>query len=236
MNATTKKKRLDAGLCIICGKPREPERMNRQKCSQCAKFDLAKHKMYWSDRVNNGICRVCGKAKATMGYSTCQKCRDAQKVRNDKRYRERKENHLCVYCKTPVEDGHTVCAKCMKEKRKMDISLNQLSAQQQAARERNDRITRNMIERANADRVNKWRGMHRYDALMTFIREGMPDDEIIERIGIYKAHSVGVSVVRVPDYKTLEAFKRVAAGKISKGHVGVAMRDLIRGVFADGED
>lgn len=89
--------------------------------------------------------------------------------------------------------------------------------------------------RAKRDRKEKWRGMHRYDALMTFIREGMPDDEIIRRIGIYKDGSRGEPTTK-PDYKTLEVFKRIAAGKISRGHVGISMQDLIRGVFADGED
>lgn len=81
--------------------------------------------------------------------------------------------------------------------------------------------------RAKRDRKEKWRGMHRYDALMAFIAEGMPDEEIIRRIGIYKEKSMG-EVSNRPDYKLLEVFKRVARGEISKGHSGMEWAEMMK--------
>lgn len=92
-----------------------------------------------------------------------------------------------------------------------------------------NRITAKAIETAEWYRKNKWRGLHRYDAAMQFIREGMPDEEIIERVGMYKDYEDGT---KHPDYHTLEVYKKVYAGKISKGHVGMTIEE----VFDIGED
>ena len=96
-----------------------------------------------------------------------------------------------------------------------------------------DTIKRNKIDstkafkRAAEDRKTKWRGLHRYDALMAFINEGMPDEEIIQRIGIYKEKGSG-EVGSKPDYKLLEVFKRVARGEISAGHSGMEWDEMIK--------
>ena len=71
------------------------------------------------------------------------------------------------------------------------------------------------IKEAERDRKEKWGGLHRYEAAMKFIREGMSDDEIIERIGLYKDYEDGT---KHPDYKLLRVYKNVAAGRISEGH------------------
>lgn len=88
----------------------------------------------------------------------------------------------------------------------------------EAAKQKYNRMTLNAMSKAERDRKTKWRGMHRYDALMTFIREGMPDEEIIRRIGIYREATNGEPSRDIPDCKLLETFKRIARGEISEGH------------------
>lgn len=93
-------------------------------------------------------------------------------------------------------------------------------------RARYNRLTAMSIKRAEEDRRTKWDGMHRYDALKKFILDGMPDDEIIERIGIYK--EVGKRPDK-PDRKLLGIFKRIVRGQITEGHDSMSLHDLIKG-------
>ena len=92
-------------------------------------------------------------------------------------------------------------------------------------REKYNRKTEKAIQKAERDRKTKWGGLHRYDAAMKFIREGMPDDEIIKRIGLWKDYEDGS---KHPDYKLLKVYKNVAAGKISAGHYGMTLDELMR--------
>lgn len=103
-------------------------------------------------------------------------------------------------------------------------------------REKYNRKAEKAIERAEEDRKAKWCGLHRYDAMKKFILEGMPDEEIIERIGIYREKNdrERYNTRRKPDYKLLEICKRIVRGQISKGHYGMSLHALIRGEL-DGE-
>ena len=111
-----------------------------------------------------------------------------------------------------------------KEEPKFRPPLRGESTEQ--TREKYNRKTQRSIDKAKKDMETKWRGMHRFDAAMQFIKEGMKDEEIIARIGLYieyrnsKAH---------PDYGLLEVYKKVQRGDISKGHVGMTLHELLEG-------
>ena len=116
-----------------------------------------------------------------------------------------------------------------KEEPKFRPPLSGESTEQ--TRAKYNRKTEKAIKQAERDMKTKWDGLHRFDAAMKFIRDGMPDDEVIKRIGLYKDYEDGT---KHPDKKLLKVYKNVAAGKVSKGHYGMSLRALIRGEL-DGE-
>lgn len=99
---------------------------------------------YWSDRYKRlreqGLCIQCG-GKAIEGKSRCEFCKKkdkssrkpmtdeqrlAQRIKNNRRYKDLKEKGLCVTCgKKPAKAGCVRCEECLKyiaEKRKQSES------------------------------------------------------------------------------------------------------------------
>ena len=74
------------------------------------------------DRKKAGVCTMCGKEDAytMIGKARCAECAERNNESHRKsqrhrewfrdRYRERKENGLCVDCGKPALEGHVRCA------------------------------------------------------------------------------------------------------------------------------
>lgn len=84
------------------------------------------------------------------------------------------------------------------------------------------------LKMAQKLRKECWGGLHRYDATMKLIAEGVPDEEIIERIGLYRK---GASGKLTKDRKTLETYKKVYRGEISEGHDDMEWPQLMRSIM-----
>ena len=83
------------------------------------------------------------------------------------------------------------------------------------------------IRQSKQQKQELWDGMHRFDAAMKYIAEGMSDEEVIKKIGIYKKVQMGKER---PDYETLETYKKVARGDYSEGHDDLTWRELMGSV------
>lgn len=116
---TTYEERKAKGLCVKCGKPARPGKV---QCAECALKQRNARIAQKEERAKFGVCSVCGKRKRLEGMKTCEQCRDeAYKynyVHMRKRYYDLKQKGLCVICaKNPADKGHTMCAECLEKKR-----------------------------------------------------------------------------------------------------------------------
>lgn len=112
-------RRIEQGLCVQCGQPKEPERKDKRKCKACTRMDTVKSALYKRRRVEARICTQCG-AKMTDEdgfYVMCRACKAKQKVTNKARYEARKAQHLCVWCTAPAAPGRIMCEKCLALRR-----------------------------------------------------------------------------------------------------------------------
>jgi len=69
--------RWDAGLCIICGKPREPERADKNYCINCADY----HNRECVERRKTlhelHRCTICGRSMPEWDKRKyCERCRE----------------------------------------------------------------------------------------------------------------------------------------------------------------
>lgn len=75
-------------------------------------------------RIEHGICTNCGHEKAFYGKRLCPIClekeaertrgrkkTDEQKARDRERYRKKKSEGICVYCKRPAAAGSMYCVE-----------------------------------------------------------------------------------------------------------------------------
>ena len=133
MNPNTRKKRIDAGLCINCGGFLDT---NGKACSKCRqKFsEEAKERRQWY--LQSGICQLCGKEKLYGSEKYCPECRakranqsEKQREKDRERYNKmcsdirkrnylkRKEEGLCTRCGKRKSETGKLCVLC-HEKRK----------------------------------------------------------------------------------------------------------------------
>jgi len=76
-----KEKRIAAGMCSVCGKPKEePDKKMCIDCRVKAKYRKEKHKINsgWMPRGVNGKCWQCNKEMAIEGKRLCQSCYDTK--------------------------------------------------------------------------------------------------------------------------------------------------------------
>lgn len=90
--AKRRKNLIDSGICPICGKT--PIYLNEKACYKCnehilkinrrsrnnnrieyRKCNNERIKRLIVERRENGLCTRCGKRRATVGFSTCERCR-----------------------------------------------------------------------------------------------------------------------------------------------------------------
>lgn len=100
--------------------------------------EKSEYKKLYNKLKSKGICPRCGKYKAAPDRVHCLNCLDAfavsqmkrrdnrteeekqkeneaQSARSKKRYKERKEQGLCVQCGKKSRPGKAMCLKCAKK-------------------------------------------------------------------------------------------------------------------------
>lgn len=123
--------RKDNGLCVVCGKPAQSERVTCDACAEKRRNYKRENTKYYRE---NNICPYCGKEKIYENEKMCLNCseknyeqhknQDPEKVREwqrkkyEKRMKYLKENNLCRSCgKRQNAEGHTYCSMCLIKKR-----------------------------------------------------------------------------------------------------------------------
>lgn len=128
----TRTRRREAGLCTVCGKPRDDEKY--LTCSACrekirkrkGKKKAAYQKSWYSRMREEGRCVSCGKW-AEPGRARCRACQkkstDAAKIRDPDGIRKRElrqariDAGLCIDCGSPVQPGKCRCKRCIERRR-----------------------------------------------------------------------------------------------------------------------
>lgn len=83
----TRQLRIDEGLCTYCGD--RPPRCHRRTCQECADIQSKTRRALSISRKKAGLCRRCGKRKATKGAGNCAPCTKMLDVyRHDLKRRE----------------------------------------------------------------------------------------------------------------------------------------------------
>lgn len=124
-------------LCTICGKnavygddktcfdcrakkeQRRKEPTAEQKERYRTNFRKNQNSLY-RERVENGICTRCGKAKALTGKKKCWLCLEKDAELHRRKYYDkpnvreyRRENNLCCFCGEPIDrEAGRICGKC----------------------------------------------------------------------------------------------------------------------------
>lgn len=144
----TKKERVAAGLCALCGKNPISSR-SKKLCDECRikqnKYALDSAKRHWNkvqprqyarvlELKENGKCSRCGKARAGSGSDwLCAECLAYDRQHNRQRaathneylrsrYYERRAAGLCVRCGNPAE-GKAQCQTCLDKQRKKSTPI-----------------------------------------------------------------------------------------------------------------
>lgn len=139
-----RKNRVKSGVCTKCGRKAETGKTmclvclidNREK-SKYARERYETHikdhkkeynRKVYQQRVNDGICTMCGKRRPTGGFKICEICRKKKRITNRRSYNKRKKINpyidrtewasyeICYSCGIePTFDGHRVCRKCYEK-------------------------------------------------------------------------------------------------------------------------
>ena len=114
------KQRVQAGLCIRCGKRRPEE--EGTTCAPCREKRQAAERRQYAERKAAGRCTRCGGA-VHDGLSRCvpcaavedaSKCPERKNARSRKLYWKRKAAGLCTACGAPARGNGSRCAPCAK--------------------------------------------------------------------------------------------------------------------------
>lgn len=126
MNIMARQKAKEFNLCQSCGmRPLAPLRSSCQVCLDRgreyrslvrSKRDRKEYLKRWrADKKFNKICTICGERPLTNGSTTkCTECRETTSKSIIERYKNRKENKICVRCKQPT-NGFSKCSQCATE-------------------------------------------------------------------------------------------------------------------------
>ena len=113
------KERIEAGLCIRCGKRPPVERGTT--CAPCREKRQAAERRHYVERRAAGLCTRCG-GPVHNGLSRCApcaaiedatRCPERKNARSRKLYAERRAAGLCTACGAPSQ-GAARCAPCAK--------------------------------------------------------------------------------------------------------------------------
>ena len=113
------KARIEAGLCIRCGK--RPPAEAGTTCAPCHEKRQAAERRQYAERRAAGLCTRCG-GPVHDGLSRCApcaaiedaaKCPERKNARSRRLYRERRAAGLCTACGAPSQ-GDARCAPCAK--------------------------------------------------------------------------------------------------------------------------
>ena len=111
------KERIEAGLCIRCGK--RPPVEGGTTCAPCREMRQAAERRQYAERKAAGCCTRCG-GSVHDGLSRCApciaideagRCPERKNERSRRRYHERKARGLCTSCGAPAQ-GAARCAPC----------------------------------------------------------------------------------------------------------------------------
>ncbi len=114
------KDRIEAGLCIRCGK--QPPAEGGTTCQPCRDKRQAAERRQYRDRRAALLCTRCG-GPATNGLSRCTPCAviedashdpERKNARSRKLYAERRARGLCTACGAPSQ-GASRCAPCAEK-------------------------------------------------------------------------------------------------------------------------
>ena len=114
------KARIEAGLCIRCGK--RPPAEGGTTCRPCRDRRQAAERQKYERRRAAGLCTRCG-APAINGLSRCTPCAIVEEASHDperknarsrKLYAERRARGLCTACGAPSQ-GASRCAPCAEK-------------------------------------------------------------------------------------------------------------------------
>lgn len=103
----TRDKRKEAGLCIVCGGPKDRDGWH---CSRCLKKMNAMKRTCVLRRKQAGICANCGKPTGNNGW-ICDDCRKKSNAHAKERGKWRRAHGLCPQCGRPTED-RVYCQRC----------------------------------------------------------------------------------------------------------------------------
>jgi hypothetical protein len=109
--ADSRKRKLDAGLCLTCGEPRG-EGGTREHCRRHADEQNVRKRERSERLINSGLCRICGEPRGEDGTKNyCRRHADKYSGRHSARYQRLRDEGLCVWCGEPRgEDGtETLC-------------------------------------------------------------------------------------------------------------------------------
>lgn len=103
-------------ICVDCGNT--PPKPGHVRCKPC----LAKRRAKAADKRAKGLCH-CGQP-VQSNRTHCPDCVAKERIRTDKRRKERRQAGLCVTCgKNPVPP-HTICLSCRIKKRACQNNRN----------------------------------------------------------------------------------------------------------------
>ena len=114
------KQRVEAGLCIRCGKRAPAE--GGTTCAPCRRKRQTAERRQYADRRAAGRCTRCGGA-VHDGLSRCvpcaavedaSKCPERKNARSRKLYWKRRAAGLCTACGAPARGNGSRCAPCAR--------------------------------------------------------------------------------------------------------------------------
>ena len=114
------KARIEAGLCIRCGK--RPPAEGGTTCRPCRDRRQAAEKRKYAERRESGLCTRCG-GPTINGLSRCTPCAvieeashhpERKNARSRKLYSERRARGLCTSCGAPSQ-GSSRCVLCAEK-------------------------------------------------------------------------------------------------------------------------
>jgi hypothetical protein len=97
-----------AGLCVVCGGPKDREGWH---CSKCLDYNNGLKKTIRERHLIEGLCATCLSPLDREGWF-CSACLKKSNAHARERTKYRKENGLCPQCGNKADDGYVFCQRC----------------------------------------------------------------------------------------------------------------------------
>ena len=111
-----RRQRLEASLCVRCGK--SPPVEGRSDCEPCREIRAASDRATYARRRAEGRCTRCG-TTTFQGEALCGPCAVIEARRQPdrnaaarRRYHDRRVRHICTHCGTAPSFGASRCDRC----------------------------------------------------------------------------------------------------------------------------